>query len=224
MGWTQLENNHVLEPPYPRRLLRELLLRNNISLGARILDAGCGRGELVRYLASLGFDPTGLDESEAEVELARELNPDLEFIVGGAPREQFELRTPGYDLIFARCLSAWSDSVFSRQAFLTTASLLSCLQPRGVLIFLCSTHSQAEPEHDVLCFARHLAQFPGECRIDRFHSGSEPAEFRAATLQLDRQPRSTLEWDRLGQKASSVLDGPCCLHAHPTVSDVRRAA
>lgn len=224
MGWIPQEATSVVEPPYPRRLLRELLLRNHISLGARILDAGCGRGELVRYLASLGFDPTGLDESESDVELAREQNPDLEFFVGGVPREQFELRTQGYDLIFARDLSAWSDSVFSRQAFRTTSSLLSCLQPRGLFIFLCSTDSDSEPEHDVLCFARHLAQFPGECRIDRFHSGSESVQFLAATLQLDSQPRATLEWDRLGQKASSVLDGPCCLLAHPTQSTSRRAA
>lgn len=224
MGWTQHDDHSVLEPPYPRRLLRELLFRNHISLGARILDAGCGRGELVRYLASLGFEPTGLDESEAEVELAREQNPDLEFFVGGVPREQFERRTPGYDLIFARSFSAWSASVFSRQAFLTTASLLSCLQPRGLLIFLCSTHPGTERQHDILCFARHLAQFPGECRIDRIHSGNESVEFLVAALQLDRQPRSTLEWDRLGQDASTVLDGACCMHTHPTLSADRRAA
>ena len=217
----------VMEPPYPRRLLREVFERNRISLGAHVLDAGCGRGALVRYLASLGFEATGLDESEADIEVARQQSPELEFIVGGTPREQFGTKSATFDLVFARGLSIWTRSIYSRTSFLTTAGLLSCLRPGGTLIFVCEGTAARAPQlfqHDALCFAKHMAQFPGSCRIDRFpaslFSSKTALEFTTASIQIDRVGKSNAEWDQLGLKASSALDGACCLTSHSQ----RRAA
>lgn len=217
----------VIEPPYPRRFLRDVFERNRIPLGAHILDAGCGRGALVRYLASLGFDATGLDESEANVDFARANAPDLEFFIGGAPREQFGSPSTTFDVVLARGLSIWTRSIFSRTAFLTTASLLSCLRPGGTLLFVCEGTPAAAPhlfQHDALCFAKHLAQFPGTCCIDRFPASllasKHALEFTTVGLKLDRVTRSGAEWDQLGLKASAALDGACCVASHA----LRRAA
>lgn len=217
----------VVEPPYPRRFLREVFERHRIPLGAHILDVGCGQGALVRYLTSLGFDATGLDESESNVEIAREVAPEAEFFIGGAPREQFSSPSATFDVVFARSLSVWTRSIFSRTAFLMTSSLLSCLRPGGTLLFICEGTATEGPhlfQHDVLCFAKHAAQFPGTCGIERYpaslFSSKSALEFTTASLRIDRATRSAAEWDRLGMKASAALDGACCETSH----QLRRAA
>ena len=45
----------------------------------RILDLGCGTGELARALAGQGFQVTGIDISEASLAVAREQNPGVSF-------------------------------------------------------------------------------------------------------------------------------------------------
>ena len=48
------------------------LLKSRVGLGARILDAGCGPGNLCREFKTFGYsDLTGLDISDANVEAAK---------------------------------------------------------------------------------------------------------------------------------------------------------
>ncbi|MEJ6012145.1 class I SAM-dependent methyltransferase [Novosphingobium aquae] len=58
-----------------RDILRE-------SGGKSVLDAGCGNGALAGYLASLGYQVTGLDASTSGIEIARMTFPDVRFEVG----------------------------------------------------------------------------------------------------------------------------------------------
>jgi SAM-dependent methyltransferase len=50
--------------------------------GGRVLDIGCGPGHVAKYLSDHGVKAAGLDFSPGMVELARKLNPDLEFTAG----------------------------------------------------------------------------------------------------------------------------------------------
>ena len=59
---------------WPERIRREepflrLVLENGPN--GRVLDLGCGTGEHALFLASLGFDVTGVDRSAAQIEEAR---------------------------------------------------------------------------------------------------------------------------------------------------------
>ncbi len=49
-----------------------------------VLDIGCGTGHFTRWLSSLGLDATGLDLSNAMLEVARERSPGGHYLRGTA--------------------------------------------------------------------------------------------------------------------------------------------
>jgi ubiquinone/menaquinone biosynthesis C-methylase UbiE len=61
------------------RLLQELVQR--LSPGSKVLDAGCGAGVPVTRRLSESFSVTGVDFSEAQIRLARQLVPRAQFVL-----------------------------------------------------------------------------------------------------------------------------------------------
>ncbi len=57
------------------------LVASLLAPGDRVLDAGCGTGRVAARLADLGFRVTGVDVDEAMVAVAREVRPDLRWVV-----------------------------------------------------------------------------------------------------------------------------------------------
>lgn len=72
--------------------------------GERILDAGCGTGQLTAALASSGARVTGLDNSPAMIEAARAACPAAEFIL--ASLTEFEAAEP-FDAVFSNAVLHW---------------------------------------------------------------------------------------------------------------------
>jgi SAM-dependent methyltransferase len=68
-----------------------------LAPGARVLDAGCGTGRVGARLADLGFDVVGADVDEAMVAVARELRPDLTWVV--ADLGTIDLGDPPFDAV-----------------------------------------------------------------------------------------------------------------------------
>ena len=60
------------------RLLDELTTR--LPAGAKVLDAGCGAGLPISQMLSEKFEVTGVDFSEAQIELAKKNVPNATFI------------------------------------------------------------------------------------------------------------------------------------------------
>jgi len=60
-------------------LLQELVQR--LPSGARVLDAGCGAGVPITRRLSESFSVTGVDFSEAQIRLARQLVPRAQFVL-----------------------------------------------------------------------------------------------------------------------------------------------
>jgi 2-polyprenyl-3-methyl-5-hydroxy-6-metoxy-1,4-benzoquinol methylase len=82
---------HKLEGgPHPKhRLMRyHQFFIDNISNGDRVLDIGCGRGELDFDVAKKAKEVIGIDIKERNIKIAREKYsaPNLEYIVGDATK------------------------------------------------------------------------------------------------------------------------------------------
>jgi ubiquinone/menaquinone biosynthesis C-methylase UbiE len=63
--------------PHDAELLQELIQR--LPEGARVLDAGCGAGVPITRTLNQAFEVVGVDFSEEQIRLARELVPEAEF-------------------------------------------------------------------------------------------------------------------------------------------------
>lgn len=72
--------------------------------GERILDLGCGTGDLAYDISRAGAIVTGMDLSEAMIEKARDKYPDIRFVTGDA--EQFRFAEP-FDAVFSNAALHW---------------------------------------------------------------------------------------------------------------------
>ena len=80
-GYNQIAEQYLQERTRDSEdilLLSELLKR--LPTGANVLDAGCGPGVPVTQILSERFHVTGVDFSEAQIELAKKLVPQAEFL------------------------------------------------------------------------------------------------------------------------------------------------
>jgi trans-aconitate 2-methyltransferase len=72
--------------------------------GERILDAGCGAGQLTSEIAASGAHVTGLDSSPAMIAQARQNYPDITFVLDDV--RTFALPDP-FDAIFSNAVLHW---------------------------------------------------------------------------------------------------------------------
>jgi trans-aconitate methyltransferase len=72
--------------------------------GERILDLGCGTGQLTAQIAETGAEVVGLDNSPAMIEEARRLYPQLEFKKADA--HDFDVAEP-FDAVFSNAALHW---------------------------------------------------------------------------------------------------------------------
>ncbi len=90
--------------------LHEIFIRAVRAAGlkekGRVVDYGCGRGELVYHYARMGCEVTGIDVSEAAIQMARETTSGLpdevkqRIELKAASVEQIALAPGTYDVIF----------------------------------------------------------------------------------------------------------------------------
>lgn len=78
----------------------------DVKKGMRILDLGCGNGELTKRIADMGADVIGIDTSKEMLEIARVKYPELTFIQENAT--SFTLDEP-VDAVFSNAVFHWID-------------------------------------------------------------------------------------------------------------------
>ena len=93
--------------------------------GERILDIGCGTGQLTAEIARRGARVTGLDNSGEMLADARKNFPELEFVLADASRFHFAER---FDAVFSNAALHW---IKPKQAEGSVASIAAALRPAG---------------------------------------------------------------------------------------------
>lgn len=83
---------------------RELVALLAAKPGERILDLGCGSGQLTRAIAENGARVTGLDNSASMIDAARREYPDLSFVLADA--KDFSFDEP-FDAVFSNAALHW---------------------------------------------------------------------------------------------------------------------
>ncbi len=163
--WERLPGD--LHPPDLE--LRRAFALANIAAGERVLDLGCGAGDLTADIARAGAVLVGVDVAEAAVRRARSRHPELEFRT--APLDgPLPFDDGAFDVV-------WASEVIEHVA--DTARWLSEIRrglvPRGRLLLTTPSHGRlrlavhgverySEPlgDHLHLYTARSLRQVLGE--------------------------------------------------------------
>ncbi len=130
--WQRLPE-HLDPPDLPARIA---FMRAHIHDGDRVLDLGCGAGDLTAELARIGARPTGVEVAQAAIDRARARHPGLEFVLapldGALPSDD-----GAFDVV-------WASEVIEHVA--DTARWLSevrrVLRPRGRLLLTTPNHSR----------------------------------------------------------------------------------
>ena len=130
---------HELEHKPMDRELLDGFAQEMRGLG-RVCDLGCGPGHVTRYLHERGVSMLGLDLSPRMVELARQLNPGIEF-------EQGDMASlPVQDEAWAGSIAFYSlIHFFPAQMVAILQEIYRVLQPHG--LFLLAFHQGREIRH-----------------------------------------------------------------------------
>ncbi|HID24690.1 MAG TPA: class I SAM-dependent methyltransferase, partial [Planctomycetaceae bacterium] len=159
-----------------RAVFRSLIASLKINIGSRVLDVGCGSGQLTQRLHAFGVDVLGLAESAETIREARQAFPTVPFQVGRFPQIPLGHPDAEFEVIVVQGLSPYADNLFGAAAFRMTADLLCSLRPNGRFAFLNVVipgpdTEQDLPSHSIACYARHLSFFPGVCRVCHLPNG-----------------------------------------------------
>ena len=82
----------------------DLITELNVKRGEKVLDLGCGTGQLTRKIADLGADVTGLDASPEMIGQARQNFPASRFMLCDAADMNFE---GDFDAVFSNAALHW---------------------------------------------------------------------------------------------------------------------
>jgi len=154
----------------PNRLIKRILTVHGVKIGGQVLVAGCADGELVALLDHLSYDVMGVDDSHDRVSIARDAFPQFDFRY-----ERLEESPPAadhqFDMVIVQDLQAYRQNLMDLGCRRATANLITCLKPRGDLVFVRpqENHGRGCAWHNVSCWKRHLACFPGELETRVHH-------------------------------------------------------
>jgi SAM-dependent methyltransferase len=182
--WTELRLAAVRDLVEPRE-------------GDRIVDLGCAAGAITHYLSTFGCDVVGVDAEERAVEKARQLFPQLEFVVADVAALPFD--DGSFDkAVAADLVEHLDDETFDRML----AELRRVLRPGGTF-----TLYTPNPKHLIERLkARDLVLAQNPTHIGLRDRGALRRRLEAAGFRIDRD-----EWRPSffrGLRALERLAGP----------------
>ncbi len=123
-------------PGYPAEALEDVVRLCRLAASSRVLEVGCGTGQLTRDLAPLGAAIHALEPGRSLAAIAREnLAPNRNVHVITAKFEDFDGQPASYDTVVSATAFHW---VHPDIAYAKAAALL---RPGGRLLLLTNTHA-----------------------------------------------------------------------------------
>jgi trans-aconitate 2-methyltransferase len=119
--------------------------------GERILDVGCGTGQLTAEIAQSGAHVVGLDQSAEMIRAARQNYPDLDFDVADIASVNYDSE---FDAAFSNAALHW---VKDQEGAIT--AMASALKPGGRLVFEMGGHG------NIAQLWKAMAQAMAELRV-----------------------------------------------------------
>lgn len=229
-SWRQLlleSHEQLKRTELPKQIIRHLIFSHQLTVGNRVLDAGCGTGELAQYFAFLGFNAAGLDECPETIADAHEAAPELDFYCGKAS-ENIPCPEHEFDLVIVRDHVSFRQSLFSRAALRTTANLLSCVRPHGTLVILSKWNTLPDEKssvHSLSCYEKLLSCFGGspvtskfDCgrlhgTIAKLFGGSILSRYATIAARVPKQQILRSDWLQVADALLNEHAEPCCQQA-----------
>jgi SAM-dependent methyltransferase len=94
-GWWQREFTDGADPEYEEQILP--LIDRHLAGARRVLDVGCGEGQVARRAAALGAGVVGLDSTWAQITVARERGGAPDYLLSAA--EQLPFPAAAFDAV-----------------------------------------------------------------------------------------------------------------------------
>lgn len=112
---------------YPEKLAKYLFDRFNMKPGLKLLEAGCGRGDVLKGFQSLGLDVYGLDISETAIELNKGINIEI----ADLEKEKMPYNDNTFDIVYSKSLL---EHFYYPERYINEA--FRVLKPGGMLLTL----------------------------------------------------------------------------------------
>lgn len=101
----------------------------------KVLDLGCGNGSLSQYIAQVGYDVVGVEDSASGIELAAQNHPDCHFIHASLYDLPYTQLENAFDVVLA--VEVIEHLVYPRELL---RAAKRCLKPEGKLILTTPYH------------------------------------------------------------------------------------
>jgi len=143
VNYTDISKTYDNYRSYPENLIKKVIALGRISRGNKVLDIGCGTGDIAWQLRKLiKADVIGVDASFPMLEVARDKS--LEVICADIDNRQLPFRDGSFDTIIG--------AYVIHQIKNLTFMLSECYRVLrdGVLVLLTSSHKQIENQHPII--------------------------------------------------------------------------
>jgi trans-aconitate 2-methyltransferase len=151
--------------------------------GDRILDIGCGTGQLTETIARSGAEVLGVDRSAEMIAQARSNYPALAFEIGDAAALPY---TAEFDAVFSNAVLHWV-----KDARGAVAGVARALKPGGRFVAEFGGRGNVRRLVEAVCGALELVGLPDPQALIFPALASTPRSWRATAWRLPTRPCST---------------------------------